>query len=102
MDKVTAEGCPVIRPLFYNFPADKAAWQIKDQFMYGDDILVAPVTEAGQTQKQVYVPAGSDWADAVTGEIYEGGQWITTDTPIEKIPVYVRADRYEALKYIWG
>lgn len=102
MDKATAEGCPVIRPLFYNFPADKAAWQIKDQFMYGDDILVAPVTEAGQTKKQVYVPAGSDWADAVTGEIYEGGQWITTDTPIEKIPVYVRAEQYETLKYIWG
>ncbi|MBR2948611.1 MAG: family 31 glucosidase [Lachnospiraceae bacterium] len=102
MDKASAEGCPIIRPLFYNFPADKAAWEIKDQFMFGDDILVAPVTEAGQTEKKVYVPAGSDWADALTGEIYKGGQWITTDTPIEKIPVYVRADRYEELKYIFG
>ena len=91
MDKASAEGTPVIRPLFYNFPGDAACWDIKDQFMYGDDILVAPVTEYGQRSKRVYLPEGCDWTDASCGETVKGGQWIETDAPIEKIPVYVRA-----------
>ena len=90
MDKASEKGTPVIRPLFYNFPEDSACWNVQDQFLYGDDILVAPVTELGQRSKKVYLPAGCEWIDVSNGQILNGGQWVETDTPVEKMPVYVR------------
>ncbi len=92
MQKVSDEGCPVIRPLLYNFPEDTAVWEIKDELMLGDDILVAPVAEYGARSRRVYLPTGTDWLDAYTGEKFAGGQTITADAPIEHIPVFVRRE----------
>ena len=102
MQRASCEGRPVIRPLFYNFPQDKEAWKIQDQILYGDDILAAPVTEAGQRMRKVYLPAGCSWIDAYTSQEWEGGQWIEADAPIEKIPVFLRADRAAELKQIFA
>lgn len=84
------KGAPVMRPLFYDFPADEACWMVEDSYMFGPDLLVSPVMEAGATQRSVYLPAGCRWKDAYTGEVYEGGQRVTVPAPIDVIPVMMR------------
>jgi len=68
------EGIPPMRPLFLSYPADEAAWDIDDEFLLGSDILVAPVVTQGATERRVYLPAGTDWHDAWTGERVPGGR----------------------------
>jgi alpha-glucosidase (family GH31 glycosyl hydrolase) len=58
--------------------------------MFGPDLLVAPVMEAGVTQRQVYLPAGAKWTNAWTCEVFEGGQTITVDAPLSIIPLFLR------------
>ena len=86
-------GAPVMRPLFYEFPQDKAAWQVEDCYMFGPDMLVAPVMEPGVTQRRIYLPAGETWKDAYTGQAYEGGQTVTVPAPIDVIPVMLRGGK---------
>ena len=86
-------GAPVMRPLFYEFPQDKAAWQVEDCYMFGPDMLVAPVMEPGVTQRRIYLPAGETWKDAYTGQVYEGGQTVTVPAPIDIIPVMLRGGK---------
>ncbi|MGN0425184.1 MAG: TIM-barrel domain-containing protein [Acetatifactor sp.] len=83
-------GAPVMRPLFYDFPEDKACWAVEDSYMFGPDLLVSPVMEAGADSRRIYLPAGTRWTDAYTKEVYEGGQWVTVPAPIDIIPVMVR------------
>ncbi len=83
-------GAPVMRPLFYDFPADQAAWQVEDSYMFGPDLLVSPVMVPGVTERKVYLPAGADWKDAYTGQMYAGGQTVTVPAPIDVIPVMIR------------
>ena len=83
-------GAPVMRPLFYDFPADKAAWQVEDSYMFGPDLLVSPVMEPGVTERRVYLPEGAAWKDAFTGTVYPGGQTVTVPAPIDVIPVMIR------------
>ncbi|MGW1026703.1 glycoside hydrolase family 31 protein [Streptomyces sp. NPDC002577] len=89
MRTASAHGTPPMRPLFVDFPDDEAAWAVEDQFLFGPDILVAPVTSAGATERQVYLPEGRSWTDAWTGREYAGGRTVTADAPIEHIPVFV-------------
>jgi alpha-D-xyloside xylohydrolase len=84
-------GLPPMRPLFLNFPSDPASWEVEDQFLFGPDVLVAPVYVEGARERPVYLPAGAAWRDAWTGAGHEGGQWITAPAPLETIPVYLRA-----------
>ena len=83
-------GAPVMRPLFFDFPDQTEAWQIEDQYMFGPDILVAPVLEAGQRSRKVWLPEGCAWIDLNTGARQDGGQWCDCDAPIEAIPVFIR------------
>ena len=85
-----AKGTPVMRPLFFDFSGDPMSYTIEDQFMFGPDVLVAPVLSQGAIQRQVYLPSGTDWDDVWTGQMLSGGQWITADAPLEKIPLYFR------------
>ncbi|HAJ3408538.1 TPA: DUF5110 domain-containing protein, partial [Escherichia coli] len=63
-----------------------------DDFMLGRDILVASVVEAGQRQRRVWLPDNkTGWYDFYNGEWFCGGQWITIDAPLEKLPLLVRA-----------
>lgn len=90
MEQAHEKGTPVMRPLFYDFPADKTVWGNESEYMFGPDILVAPVMEAGQTEKEVYLPEGSTWTLHWTGETFQGGRTITVPAPISQIPVFER------------
>jgi alpha-D-xyloside xylohydrolase len=84
-------GAPFMRALWMDFPGDPRVANIGDEYMFGPDFLVAPVTRQGQTRKQVYLPAGADWYDYWTNARVSGGQTITVEAPIDRIPVFVRA-----------
>lgn len=90
MEQAHLYGTPVMRPLVYDFYEDKNTVDLGDEYMFGPDLLVAPVIERGADKRSVYLPAGASWKDAWTGEAYEGGQWITAFAPIDRIPLYLR------------
>jgi alpha-D-xyloside xylohydrolase len=84
-------GAPFMRALWMDFPNDPNVANIGTQYMFGPAFLVAPVTEQGQTEKDVYLPAGSDWYNYWTNEKLSGGRWVKVAAPIDQIPVFVRA-----------
>ena len=88
MRQAHEKGTPVMRPLFYDYAEDAASWDIEDEYMFGPDILVAPVTESRQSEREVYLPKGSTWTNAWTGETIEGGVRICVNTPLEQIPLF--------------
>ncbi|KRE25861.1 hypothetical protein ASG81_26945 [Paenibacillus sp. Soil522] len=88
------KGTPPMRPLFYDFPQDREAWNIEDEFMFGPDLLVAPVLYEGARAKRVYLPKGSSWKEVSTGIKHQGGMWIASDAPIEDIPLFLRDGAY--------
>jgi alpha-D-xyloside xylohydrolase len=89
--KTWDSGAPFMRPLWMDFPNDPQVANIGTQYMFGPAFLVAPVTEQGQTEKDVYLPAGSDWYNFWTNEKLAGGRWVKVAAPIDQIPVFVRA-----------
>jgi alpha-D-xyloside xylohydrolase len=88
--KTTSEAYTPMRPLVMDFRTDPRAQNVGDQFMYGPAFLVSPVTDAGATSRQVYLP-DAKWYDFWTGIAVEGGQTINAIAPLERLPVYVRA-----------
>lgn len=86
------KGTPVIRPLFYDNPEDEKCWDINDEYMFGPDILVAPVLYEGMREREVYLPAGRTWREVQTGKIYEGGVTVTCNAPLSVIPVFTTND----------
>lgn len=90
MQQAHEEGAPVMRTMFYEFPEDSSVWDISDQYMYGADILVAPIIEPHALSRTVYLPERASWTDARSGQTYTGGQWITVSAPIDTIPVFFR------------
>lgn len=90
MRQASESGSPVMRPLFYDFPEDTACWEVEDSYMFGPDLLVSPVMEAGVDSRAVYLPKGAQWTDACTHKVYEGGQTVTVPAPIDIIPVMIR------------
>ena len=89
--KETCEtGVPIIRSLWLHYPADTSAVARGDEYLYGRDILVAPVVEKGATSRSLYLPRGA-WYDFWTREKMEGGREITRKVDLETTPLYVRA-----------
>jgi alpha-D-xyloside xylohydrolase len=84
-------GAPFMRALWMDFPNDPNVADIGTEYMFGPAFLVAPVTQQGQTSKDVYLPLGSDWYNFWTNEKLAGGQWVKVAAPIEQIPVFVKA-----------
>lgn len=91
MTEAHEKGTPVMRPLFYDFPHDQDAWNIEDAYMFGPDILVAPILYEGHRSRKVYLPRGTDWKDPDSDKIYKGGQYLQCDAPIDKIPLFIRS-----------
>lgn len=87
-------GDPVLRPLFYEFPDDPAAWTPKDEYCFGPDLLVAPVLQPGAVSRPVYLPAGADWTELHTGAVHPGGRTVTAAAPPATIPVFLRDARH--------
>lgn len=83
-------GEPLMRPMFYHYPQQKQSWEINDQYLFGADVLVAPVVNAGETVRNVWLPDGEVWIDAYSGEHYQGGQMVTVDAPLTVLPLFVR------------
>ena len=71
-----ANGHPMLRPLFFEFPEDPGAWLIEDAYLLGMDLLVAPLFETGRQEREVYLPQGA-WTSYFDGKRYEGGRWHT-------------------------
>jgi len=90
MQEAHTDGKPVIRALFYEFPDDDACWDIKDEYLFGSDILVAPVCYEHATKRTVYLPKDAVWTDARDGKIYEGGQTIESSAPIDTLPIFLK------------
>lgn len=92
-DEAQTDSAPIVRALFLQYPEDRETWSIADQFLIGDELLVAPVVHEGETSRSVYLPAGT-WFDVWTGDEYAGGQRIEIDAPIGRPPVFSNgADR---------
>ena len=68
----TEKGLPMLRALFVEFPDDPGAWKVDDEYLFGSQILVAPLRESGITSRTVYLPEGK-WIDYQTEKVYEGG-----------------------------
>lgn len=89
--KQAAEGgLPLQRPLFLHFENDPQTYTIQDQYLYGADLLVAPVHEAGRKNWNPYLPAGARWIHLWSGQEFEGGARVTVPAPIGQPPVFVR------------
>jgi alpha-D-xyloside xylohydrolase len=89
--RVTLESYTPMRLLPFDFPDDLKVRNLGDEFMYGPAFLVSPVVEANAINRVVYLPAGTSWTDFWSGQVQQGGQEITADAPIEKIPLFIRA-----------
>lgn len=85
-------GMPIMRPLFLRFPSEEQAWQIKDQYLYGDELLVAPVVKEGEGVREIYIPSSS-WKAVCSGETFSGPRWIQQRTKLSEIPLFVASDR---------
>ena len=83
-------GMPIMRALWIHFPEDPKAVACGDEYLWGGNLLVAPVVEKGATTREVYLPRGA-WYDFWTGERLDGGREITRAIDLETIPLYVRA-----------
>jgi alpha-D-xyloside xylohydrolase len=88
--RVTHDGYTLMRPLVMDYPGDKTARNIGNQFMFGPSILVNPVAHPGETSRRLYLPAGN-WYNFWTGQERAGGRFITTPSPLETEPLFVRA-----------
>ncbi len=99
---VTANQSTMMRALMMDFPNDRNALDINDQYMFGKSLLVSPVTKPMYSKdtkedfssvgtRGLYLPSGTDWYDLWTGEKYTGGQTVNKETPIDVIPLYVKA-----------
>ena len=108
--QVTAHQSSMMRALVMDFPKDARVWDINDQYLFGQSLLIAPVTqpmyikqvvqnrdtsyvEDFQTvkTKETYLPSGADWYDFWTGEKQEGGKQVSKETPLDILPIYVKA-----------
>jgi alpha-D-xyloside xylohydrolase len=87
----TLNSLPLMRALALEFEGDPAVCAIDDQYMFGENLLVAPALSAGRERK-IYLPEGSSWLDFHSREITAGGRWIIRETPLDIIPLYFKSD----------
>ncbi|MGN6248532.1 MAG: TIM-barrel domain-containing protein [Ginsengibacter sp.] len=76
-----ANGWPLLKAMFLNYPDDPICWFLEDQFLFGEDILIAPLLEENKMVRTVYLPKGK-WIDYQTKKVYEGNSWYTIKASI--------------------
>ncbi len=97
-ERAHREHKAIICPTFYVFPKDERCYDDCDDFMLGDDLLVAPVVSEGQTERSVYLPAcAGGWVDFYSRQPYAGGQVVTVDAALSKLPLFERSGAAIAL-----
>lgn len=87
--RCTKDGTPLMRAMFLDFPEDARAYEQDEQYMFGRNLLVAPVVHEGQTVKEVYLPDG-EWIDLYHNALTPGGETKSYYCPVDSIAVYVR------------
>ncbi len=87
--EASATGAPVQRPLIFDHQNDPAVCDLDDEYLFGPDLLVAPVLSAGATARQVYLPTGT-WYDWHTDEVIAGPRYVRADVTMDRIPLYAR------------
>jgi alpha-glucosidase (family GH31 glycosyl hydrolase) len=85
-----ATGAPLMRALVLDYQNDENVYEIGDQYLFGNDIMVCPVTTKGAQTRSVYLPDGQ-WFDWWSGKKYEGRQYIHVVTPLDTMPMFVKA-----------
>lgn len=89
MQEASETGAPLLRTMFFEFPDDARCWELDDQYMFGNQYLVAPILQLGQRERKVYLPAGT-WKQLTDNQLYEGGQTVLSPAPLAQIPVFER------------
>ncbi|MDR1762728.1 MAG: glycoside hydrolase family 31 protein [Dysgonamonadaceae bacterium] len=92
--KTYDEGLSLCRPLYYDYPESPEAYSFRNEYMFGDEILVAPITAPsinGYSSLDVWLPAGNDWYEWHTGTLLKGGQTVKRAFAIDEYPLYVKA-----------
>ncbi|OHX66831.1 glycoside hydrolase family 31 protein [Flammeovirga pacifica] len=89
--KNSTTGMPLLRPLFMEEEGNKELINESETYMWGDDYLVAPITQKGARERSLYLPEGEGWYHLWSGKKYDGGQKITIDAPLDELPVFVKA-----------
>jgi alpha-glucosidase len=93
MREASETGIPAMRPLMLEYPDDGRTYGMDDEFLFGSDLLIAPVLREAATQRSVYLPAG-DWYDYWSGQHYEGGKSIVLAVALSSIPIFVRGGAF--------
>jgi alpha-glucosidase len=93
MYEASVTGLPAMRPLVLEFPQDTQTYGLDDEFMFGRDLLIAPVLREGERVREAYLPGG-EWFDFWTGSRYEGGTAVRVPVTLESLPVFVRGGAF--------
>ncbi|KGP71552.1 glycoside hydrolase family 31 protein [Pontibacillus yanchengensis] len=88
-------GSPVMRPLFLEYPGDTKTYNLNDQFMIGDNVVIAPIMQPEVTDRAVYLPEG-DWVDYFTGEQYKGSTYHLIHAELDTLPIFVKQGTFIA------
>ena len=91
MDRASETGVPVMRPVFFDYPDDPVSYMLGDEYLFGDDLLFAPIVEQGQTSRPVYLPEG-DWVFARDGKTYRGRAWYEMTARLEEFIAFAKKD----------
>jgi alpha-glucosidase len=84
-----SSGIPIMRPLVLDYPSDPQVLNLADEYLFGPDLLVAPVLEEGALERKLYLPKGK-WIDYWSDELFVGPRFITTQASLDTIPLFVR------------
>ncbi len=89
MKKASETGIPVMRPVFFDYPEDEVCYSLGEEYLFGDDILFAPIVKRGQVEKKVYLPEGR-WIFVRDKAVYEGGESFTVTAEIGEFIAFVK------------
>ena len=89
MEIASRKGYPVMRPMFFDFYEDEVCYSLSDQYMFGPDILFAPIYRRGETERKVYLPEGK-WVRTTDKSVYEGGQFVDCHAELDEFIAFVR------------
>jgi alpha-D-xyloside xylohydrolase len=89
MDIASKTGKPIMRPMFFDYYEDEICYTLDDQYMYGDDILFAPIVNQGEEQRKVYLPEGK-WVNVFERKTYQGGQFVDCHAKLHEFIAFVK------------
>ena len=95
----SANGWPMFRALFLEYPDDPGAWKVDDQYLFGSKIMVAPLLEPGSVNREVYLPGKVNWVDYQTGDVYSPG-WQNISAPKDGLQAIILVPQGTVLKHV--